>query len=100
VLKHSNEAHDMPVGPFGRSQGKRADSWEEVSKVSSNLRHDTGDVQVFYPEFLDVGQRPEVTQGTAVESDLGGCTVVQVGSFADLELLDQGEQTEFVHVPE
>jgi hypothetical protein len=26
--------------------------------------------------------------------------VVQVSSFADLESLDQGEQTEFVHVPE
>jgi hypothetical protein len=55
MLEQSNEVYDLPAGPFGRSQGKGADGWEEVFKVSSNPRHKTMDVQEFYLEVLDVG---------------------------------------------
>ena len=54
MLEQSDEVYNFPVGAFGRPQGKRADGWEEVFEVSSNPRYETGDVQVFYPELLDV----------------------------------------------
>ena len=60
VLEQPDEVCDLPAGPFLFSQRERADSWQEVFKVSSNPRHEARDVQVVNPEFLDAGQREEV----------------------------------------
>lgn len=71
-----------------------------MTEVLSNPWHETRDIQEIYPEFLDVGQRKEMTQGMAVEP-FRGKSIGAVGiAFADMELLDQGKQTEFVHGPE
>jgi len=56
VLEQSDEVEDLPVAPYGVPQGERSDCRREVSKASSEPRHEPRDVQIFYLEFLDVGQ--------------------------------------------
>ena len=46
VLKHSDEVYDLTVGPFGFSEGKRSNPWEEVTEVILKVRHELGDIQV------------------------------------------------------
>ena len=55
--KYSNEVHDLLVRPFRLPQGERSECWQEASKVPSNPWHEAGDVQVVYPESLDIRQR-------------------------------------------
>jgi hypothetical protein len=69
-------------------------------KVSSNPRHEAGDVQVVDPELLNVGQREEMAPDKAVEMFWGKSNEDINVPSVDLELLDQRKQTESVHDPE
>ena len=55
VLEKSGEVDDLSTGSLGASQYERSDSWQEVSKVSLNLRHEFGNLQVLYLEVMDIG---------------------------------------------
>jgi hypothetical protein len=54
VLKQSDEEDDLLTGTSGTPQGERSDRRQEVIEILSDLRHETGDVQVVYPELLEV----------------------------------------------
>jgi hypothetical protein len=97
VLEQPDEVYNLAAGPYWFSQRERADGRQEVFKVPSNLRHEARDVQVFNPELLDIGQREEVAYGKAVEIFWGKSNEVIEVSSVDLELLDQGKQTQSVH---
>ena len=71
-----------------------------MPKVPSNIRHEFVDVQVAYPEFLDIGQGGKVAQDMAVEKFWGKYIGTDGIVYLELELLDQGKQTKLVHVPE
>ena len=55
MLEKSDEVDDLSTGATGASQDERSDSWREVSKVSLNLRHEFGNLQVLYLEVMDIG---------------------------------------------
>ena len=46
MLKQSDEVYDLTVGPFGFSESKRSNPWEEVTEVILKAWHELGDIQV------------------------------------------------------
>ena len=82
--------------PLG-SLREREDRRREIFKVSSNLRHKARNVQVVYPESLDIGQCGKLVKGTGVEQLLGKPNTGGP-ALANPEYLDQGKQTELVPV--
>ena len=71
-----------------------------MAKVASKPRHELGDVQEVDPEFLDVGQRRESTQGTPAEHSRRNFPPAIGDTCEDVQLLDQGKQAEHVLVPD
>jgi len=71
VLKKPDEVYDLSVGPSGIHQAKRSEPWQEVFKVPLNPRYEVRDVQILYLEFLDIGQRGNLAEGTVVKRHCG-----------------------------
>ena len=61
MLKHSDEEEDLLRGPSGCAQAERSEERHEVAEVASDPWHEFVDIQVVYPEFLNVGQSVDLT---------------------------------------
>ena len=69
-----------------------------MTEVPSDPRQELGDIQILYPELLDVDQCSKSAKNTAIEQLRGKSIGVIVGSCVDLELLDQRKQPKRLHV--
>jgi hypothetical protein len=90
VRKKSDEEHNLPIGPFRFSQCEKSERLREMSKIPLNLRRGAGDIQVFYVEFLDVGQCAVFASGPVVEFSRRKYRPIFTG---DKYPLDKGEET-------
>ena len=102
MLKQSDEVYNLSPGSFGCPEGERSDCRQGVTKVASDPRHELGYFQMVYPKFLDVGQCGKSAQKMTIEPLRGKTTdpIAREVILSDLELLDQGKQTKFVHMQE
>ena len=87
VRKEPDEIHDLPRRSSWPSECKEPKCWRKVSEASSKIWHETGDLEIIYPKFLEVLERGEVTQ-VAFVKPFGSEPTVAIMQ-ADAESLDE-----------
>ena len=96
VWEEPNEIQDLAGRAFRTSESEESKCRSEVSKVLSNVRHETWYYQVIYSKFLEVGKCGKVTQGPSVKP-FGSEGSVEC---AVTEPLDERKQAEVVCILE